>query len=279
MRSDGKCVLVVDLDGTSLNDEGILPAENKEALNSFAASGGTLIVSTGRSRSSALDVLDGVDLSDGFLTCDNGCTVFKRGCAEGFELPGISSFDVETALRFAKNKNCRVNVFTDCNNYAPIYLRNIPQCLANIMRRLTGSRSRAIASLHALISKHGDERVKKIWLRGLLCDDLPFLNEALSSSTAYLINDYGVVEVASNGSSKLAAVELILEKEKIKPECVYVVGDDGNDLCLFQRFPNSFAVGNARDEVKAAANCVVATNNAFGVAEVVNLIEADRRRG
>ena len=103
------------------------------------------------------------------------------------------------------------------------------------------------------------------------------LNKALSSSNAYVINDYGVVEIGSVESSKLAAVNLILKEKRVDPSHVYVVGDDGNDIGLLRSYPNSFAVANSRSEVMEAASYVVSSNNDCGVAEVVERIEADRK--
>ena len=171
----------------------------------------------------------------------------------------------------------RVNVFTETRNCAPLYLGNIVQCFANAVRCLVGAKSCIVTTLRALRLLMSEERVKKVWVRGLPADELGDLNKALSSSNAYVINDYGVVEIGSVESSKLAAVNLILKEKRVDPSHVYVVGDDGNDIGLLRSYPNSFAVANSRSEVMEAASYVVSSNNDCGVAEVVERIEADRK--
>lgn len=269
--------LVIDLDGTALDDKGLLPDLNREALNRFVGDGGFLIVSTGRTRISAFSALDGVDLAAGCLTCDNGCTIYRGLELAGVRLPGVAPSDVEAVLAFCRDRSFRVNVFTETRNCAPLYFGNIVQCFANAVRCLVGAKSCIVTTLRALRLLMSEERVKKVWVRGLPADELGDLNKALSSSNAYVINDYGVVEIGSVESSKLAAVNLILKEKRVDPSHVYVVGDDGNDIGLLRSYPNSFAVANSRSEVMEAASYVVSSNNDCGVAEVVERIEADRK--
>ncbi|MBT9058244.1 HAD family hydrolase, partial [Lactobacillus delbrueckii subsp. bulgaricus] len=66
------------------------------------------------------------------------------------------------------------------------------------------------------------------------------------------------------------ALTTLLDLLNIQPEEAMVFGDNNNDLSDFQ-LPGVFkvAMGNAIDEIKAAADYVTASNNQDGIALAV----------
>jgi hydroxymethylpyrimidine pyrophosphatase-like HAD family hydrolase len=78
----------------------------------------------------------------------------------------------------------------------------------------------------------------------------------------------GVValEVHDPAATKWRAIEWLLDEWDIRPEQVVAIGDDVNDVPMLRGAGLSFAMGNAPDAVKAAADRVTATNEENGVA-------------
>lgn len=78
------------------------------------------------------------------------------------------------------------------------------------------------------------------------------------------------LEFNTPGTSKGQALTTLLDLLNIKPEEAMVFGDNNNDLSDFQ-LPGVFkvAMGNAIDEIKAAADYVTASNNQDGIALAV----------
>ena len=72
--------------------------------------------------------------------------------------------------------------------------------------------------------------------------------------------------IAPQGINKFSGVARLAAHAGVELENIVVFGDSLNDLEMIQQIPNSVAVGNARDEVKAAARWVCGTNNDDGVA-------------
>ncbi len=58
----------------------------------------------------------------------------------------------------------------------------------------------------------------------------------------------------------------------IKPEETMVFGDNINDLGMFEKAKYSYAVGNAREEVKAVASHITDTNVNDGVIKVLETL-------
>ena len=61
------------------------------------------------------------------------------------------------------------------------------------------------------------------------------------------------VEFMKKGVNKANALKQIIDMQHIKDDEVAVVGDSGNDICLFETFENSFVMKNAPKEVKLKA--------------------------
>ena len=74
------------------------------------------------------------------------------------------------------------------------------------------------------------------------------------------------------GVNKGEAVKLLQESLNIKPEETMVFGDQLNDLEMMKQAYYSFAVGNARPEVKKAARFQTDTNVRDGVLKILKLL-------
>ncbi len=78
-----------------------------------------------------------------------------------------------------------------------------------------------------------------------------------------------LVEVSPNGDNKGVALKYIAERFGINISSTVAVGDNLNDLSMIEAASIGVAVGNAVDELKAAAGYVSASNDCDGVAEII----------
>jgi len=96
---------------------------------------------------------------------------------------------------------------------------------------------------------------------------LPFLKSKPQQTAALLKDKYedavdvrvmnSGIEIAPNNIDKATAVKLILDKIDVSTKETLVVGDDLNDLPLFDNFENSVAMANGHEEVKEKAKVVI----------------------
>ena len=77
----------------------------------------------------------------------------------------------------------------------------------------------------------------------------------------------GLAMVMHDGAIKSRAVTALAESWGIDPAEIVAFGDDANDVDLLQFAGTGVAMGNAIDDVKAAADCVCDTNESDGVAK------------
>jgi Cof subfamily protein (haloacid dehalogenase superfamily) len=77
------------------------------------------------------------------------------------------------------------------------------------------------------------------------------------------------LEITRSGVNKGEALKLLAEYLAISLERVLVIGDSKNDVSMFASAGMAVAMGNAPDEVKAAADLVAPSNDEDGVAWVL----------
>lgn len=80
------------------------------------------------------------------------------------------------------------------------------------------------------------------------------------------------IDCSNIGVTKGSALKHFQEKYGICPDETLVFGDNINDIEMLKQASHSFAVENARDEVKEAANFVAASNKEDGVLQVLKAV-------
>ena len=265
-----KTLYISDLDGTLLSSACELTPETTEIINSLIEKGLNFTISTARTgetvRLLAKDLninipailMNGVatynlkeekytsfepfpeNATDAFFEIikAHGSLGFLYTISDGAletyyvntNTPNAESFMEERIKKFLK-KFTRVADFSECAENNPVYYS-------------VSHRKEALAPLY--------ESLKK--LEGF---SIEFYRDIYNT-------DFWYLEICSEKASKYSsAVKL---KEKLGFERIVAFGDNLNDLPLFKAADESFAVNNAKDEVKAAATAVIGSNNEGGVA-------------
>ena len=87
---------------------------------------------------------------------------------------------------------------------------------------------------------------------------------------------YGADQVALEAhapeATKWQALKWLLARWELEPAQVVAVGDDVNDIPMLRAAGLSFAMGNASEEVKAAASAVTGRNDEHGVAQALRSV-------
>jgi Cof subfamily protein (haloacid dehalogenase superfamily) len=82
-----------------------------------------------------------------------------------------------------------------------------------------------------------------------------FISSNYGDSVSCVLTSFGVLEILQNTASKANGISFVLNKEKITTPNIFVVGDNENDVSMFQKFPNNaFSMVKAVDYVKSYTN-------------------------
>ncbi|MDH6367177.1 MULTISPECIES: HAD family hydrolase [unclassified Breznakia] len=86
------------------------------------------------------------------------------------------------------------------------------------------------------------------------------------------------LEVNALAATKGHAIQQVCDVYGYKPEEVLVVGDGLNDISMLEKFENSYAMGQASQTVKNAANYVALSNEEDGIAKLIYKVLEDNEK-
>jgi hydroxymethylpyrimidine pyrophosphatase-like HAD family hydrolase len=92
----------------------------------------------------------------------------------------------------------------------------------------------------------------------------------------YAVGFTAWLDINPEGVSKASALEQIRRRLGVEPMHTIAVGDQRNDIEMLQWAARGVAMGNAPDEVKAAANEVTLDVDQDGLVPVLNSLLAER---
>lgn len=254
--------LFFDLDGTLLNSKGRIAYSSIKALKKCRESGIMVFPATGRPPLLEHTLsLSGEELglfNDGGIFYNGGC-VCQGSCKQYATLDeNTVTVVVKTVLEY-QNINLAVQMIDERHSFN----FNVPEEHLSLW---------GITKEYVLPFK-ASGNVDPVKLFMFSPDDgtgLHELRDALvplirDSANIYLTSKNKNLEIVGKDISKKNGIERIIKCLGISPSEIAVFGDDMNDIEMLAGFPHSIAMGNACDEIKAAAGYTALDNNSDGI--------------
>jgi Cof subfamily protein (haloacid dehalogenase superfamily) len=264
-------LVAIDLDGTLLASDGSLPPGNKRAILKAIESGVGVILATGKTRSSAVELIGelGIALP----------SVFSQGLiiqeADGRIMREISLEDdlAEELVAYLEQRRLPYIVYNRHGLLTPWFDDyNDP-----ISGKYDEPQPRVVG---ALAGQAGELRVNKLLVGDR--EDLQARRRDLEQRFGQQATIYQAVpewvEIIPKDLNKGAGVRWLLERLRIKPEAIMAIGDGENDIEMLQLAGIGVAVGNANPKLKAVADHLVGTNDDAGVAEALDRFVLARQK-
>lgn len=271
-----KTLYISDLDGTLLNSQAELSLYTVNVLNKLIEQGENISIATARTSATALKMLESVNINTPIVLMNGACIYdIQNKCYikteiinensvlrildilseqnqagflytmqdeklltyyENLNSSHMKTFHDERVLKFGK-KFVQVNSFHECINFPVIYFSSCDRL----------------------------EKLQPVYDK-LICDNdihVEFYRDIY-------IEDYWYLEICSVNASKYNAVKFL--REHCHFHNIISFGDNLNDLPMFKASDQSYAVSNAKDEVKAKATAVIGSNNDNSVAKYLENI-------
>ncbi|WP_170008438.1 Cof-type HAD-IIB family hydrolase [Bacillus fonticola] len=280
-----KCI-ATDMDGTLLNEQQEISKANQEALKAAQHAGIHVVVATGRAYYEAEKVLKEAELTCPII-CTNGAEVRNEAGEKVYSTP-IPKLLALQVMRNLEKIGVYYEVYTNSGTYTESKEMGI-EVLVNVFLSANPSMSREDVEKEA--SKRFDDGMMKTvpYLQELTKDDaievyklLVFSkdpsqleeaktvvsNEELALSSSGMDN----LEINHKDAQKGIALAAHTKRLGISMKDTMALGDQLNDLSMFQRVGHAVAMGNAVMEAKEVAHEVTATNKEDGVAKAVQKI-------
>ncbi|PKM51643.1 MAG: hypothetical protein CVV02_05075 [Firmicutes bacterium HGW-Firmicutes-7] len=287
-------MLVLDMDGTLLNERQKISKENIIAVKKAIKKGIKVVLATGRSFEGVLPYLKELDLvkegnysiaCSGALALDNKTRQVFHGIriqyedlmkihamCEDFNLD-MSAYTKESILIHRENLFSRYDAVA---NYAPLEKVDFHQL----------NPDRAVYKVNLInesmeIMEQMREYFPAIQLEGMYMRPKANFNKDLLGELwrfpKDIINNHTVVrpltfclEILNKKCNKAVGVKEVAKLYNISKEEIICIGDSGNDIHMIEYAGLGIAMGNAYEQVKEIADDITLTNQENGVAYAIN---------
>lgn len=278
-------LLAIDVDGTLVDRQNRLPQANRIAIHRAHEAGVKVCLCTGRSLTEARPVLDEIDLD-----LDAGMFVFgavvsdlKRG-ETIFRSPLSTSLAHRLVDFFARHDYPSLCVYDTQQvgfdyHYVEGYrnrkayedwIRQTPCLVKRIERQTTTFDIVPPLRVGAIVEHEAGNKIVSSLKNTFSPSELKF---NLIFVAQY---DFYVLECFSPEVNKWYGISQLIDLWNIDASQVAAIGDDVNDVEMLAHAGVGIAMGNASDEVKAAADWHAPTNDACGLAWAIDALLNDR---
>ncbi|NBK24546.1 MAG: HAD family phosphatase [Spirochaetia bacterium] len=264
------CKLIcTDIDGTLLDTNHQISAENKRVIAKAYHKGITIALISGR-KASSLELLQKELGITGPLGCYSGALVVDKG--KILASHPISWEDAQQVLTFVEGKGLESFIYTDRRWYIH---KESPWMAFETSVSKTEGKVVPFDELPDHCASSGETPYK------LLCmsEDIALVLETerlLHNKFSHTLNVYRsgprYLEISAKDVDKGHALESICEAYGYKTSQAMAIGDYYNDLGMLKVAGYSVAMGNAPDDIQALAHAITASNSEDGLAKAIEAI-------
>lgn len=255
-------LIVMDLDGTLLNEKGQIGAKTRTALQHAHEAGIHIAIATGRSFTLTRYFCGDLPLSGPQITY-NGAIIVDPVSSQPIFLQAVPEHLVHPVVKFLQDQGVYVCYFTEQDIYvreqAPLAVALVPpgQPPPIIAPDLEALLHLPCLKIVAVADPSRIEALRPVAERR-------FGDQLYVTQTASVL-----LEFLHPSVSKGAALSRVMVDQGLDPSEVIAFGDSHNDLEMLQVAGTGVAMGNASEEVQAVASIVAPSNREDGIAVVL----------
>lgn len=265
-------LVLFDIDGTLVNDDGELGEKTKQLIGELKKLGVRFTFASGRLHSALVPLAEELKLHSPLISLDG--TAIKSVSGKQFVYRSfLKDKHVKKAIEYSKKYLVNIAL---CHSEA-IYYTEENSVIPQLMDKF-GAVYKEVDSYDELTSNvleivfAGDNRRTIEFIRDKLSFPFTF-GISLSYFKSQTHDRIYYLEVRRAGSTKGKAMKRLLKYLKIEENRTVVIGDWYNDLTLFDSNAIKVAPKNAVSELKNKADLVInKTNNEEAVADLLEMI-------
>ncbi|HMC32239.1 MAG TPA: Cof-type HAD-IIB family hydrolase [Candidatus Angelobacter sp.] len=267
-------LLAIDIDGTLLDPQFKISAQNLAALRATHAKGIDIVLATGRRHDYALPIAQEIGVPC-WLISSNGALI-RSSTGETFyfdRLPAaiaarlighMDAFRGHAVLTFDRQGNNALVLerFEELNQSISRWIEMNSAFIQYVSPLEKALIEDPIQAMYCGRVARMEEAQQRLSQAG-------FLQEISILKTQYDHRDLCILDVLNRGCSKGHALRRWAEKHGIPREQVMAIGDNFNDLEMLEFAGVAFVMGNASQELKQSGWRVTASNAESGVARAL----------
>lgn len=254
-----KKIIFIDSDGTLRDSSGVISERVKKAIQENKKKGNKIIISTSRPRYQIIKVVEEV-LADDIVISSNGSEIYdsknKRIIFNSF----IEYDELIKLVEYAYLKDIRLILTMDDYDYVTKDIRNSNQKLLN-KNDYKNELINCNVKQCMFIDKNSNEIFK---LKDILSknDKLNIVDESNEKSKCC----EKWFSIVNSNCSKGNAIKILIKYLNVPIENTIAIGNDKNDISMFEVAGLSVAVANASEDIKNKVDYITLSNDEDGVA-------------
>lgn len=255
-------LVVSDLDGTLLGNDGNVSAGTKELIQSYQRQGGIFTVATGRMEDAVKPHLNRLNVA-GPAILYNGAKIIDMD-QNHIIFEAFLEYEVaKEALKLLRDYEWDVLLYQN----GKIYIKEMTQGIVKHLEKedvqceVVGDLNDFLQSAPTKILIIGDNGKFSFFSREL--------QKRMGRKVNFTQSEETYLEILPEGASKGAALKTLADALKISIEDVIAIGDHLNDLSMIQVAGLGIAMENAHPQLKNNAGYITVSNEAEGVREVL----------
>lgn len=255
-------MVCLDVDGTLVDHYGHMSDAVKETARNIVAAGHEVIVSTGRSLGATLPIVQLLGITSGYAVCSNGGLTVRidTSLSVGYEVIDRQTFDPAPALQALRSALPTAKYALESDQGDFLATERFQDASFGVQAKAVTFEEMMEATAVRLVVFSSDnsseefvEAVQTIGLQGV----------------AYSVGWTAWLDIAAEGITKASAIEALRGELGFDIQNTVAVGDGRNDIEMLGWAGRGVAMGQAPDEVKAAADEVTTTVDEDGLARVL----------
>ena len=259
----------VDIDGTLVNDNRELTEKTINTIKECEKNDIKIILASGRSRLQTLERRDAIGSSP-YIISSNGADVYDIEKNREIYIENIPQNILNKFFKYATDNNYKMAFnyeFSLAMNMA-YYEDEKPNVRSKEFLKDVIKNKKVVQFIMSNRDINKMFEFKKYLINENLNIKIENESKRLIDISLKPARHY-YCDLVSKNVSKGKAVQKVCEYLELKSDEIATIGDGINDVPMFKLTPNSYAMGNASNEVKKEAKFVADTNNNDGLAKVL----------
>ncbi|MDQ0675353.1 Cof subfamily protein (haloacid dehalogenase superfamily) [Pseudarthrobacter siccitolerans] len=259
---DQKLMIALDVDGTLVDHDGHMSPAVREAAQAVVAAGHEVMIATGRSLNAMLPIIENIGIDRGYAVCCNGGVTLRLHpeLDNGYEVIHKATFDPAPALRALRERlpSAKYALEDEDGNFLSTERFQDPSFGVEAVgvdfhTMLEATAVRVVVFSTENTPEEFNEAIEHVGLAGV----------------TYSVGWTAWLDIAAAGVTKASALEKLRGRLGIEPHLTVAVGDGRNDIEMLSWAGRGVAMGQAPEEVIAAADEVTHSVYDDGAAHVL----------
>ena len=289
-------IAVIDLDGTMLNQYGIVTQNTKDAIKEAQNKGIEIIIASGRPIDSIKAIAKQIESKKYFIS-GNGAIIYDISKDETIYENTIKKQKALEIIKICEENSIYYNIYTEKEIVAKSLQCNVLYYHKENINKEDRDKTHIniVENIYDYISNR-DEKIVKI----TVCDknkvifnsiirklkeiteievlDVSHMSrKIIHQGTEEIPIEYFYTEISAKNVDKWNAIEFLKEKMNIKTEEVIAIGDNINDKKMIEKAGLGIAMGQSHPEVKKVAKQITTSNLEDGVASALREIARTKK--